>query len=311
MKPLTIKQAEDFGCVAVVMGGDAAEKNVSQKSGKAVLTALQQQGVEVIAIDTQDNPIAALSEKRFDRVFNIIHGRGGEDGILQALLESMKIPYTGSGVMASALTMDKLRTKLCWQGSGLETPKWMVLKEQTDIQKCIEKLGFPVMVKPALEGSSLGMNKANNEQELIAAWKEAIPFNCDVFAEKWVKGHEYTVAILNGEALPVIRLETTNEFYDYEAKYELESTGYHCPCGLDLATENQLKTLAKEACAVVGVKGWGRVDLFIDKTDKVQLIEVNTVPGMTDHSLVPMAAKASGIDFKELVWRILETSFSK
>jgi D-alanine-D-alanine ligase len=212
--------------------------------------------------------------------------------------------------MASALSMDKLRTKLCWQGMGLTTPKWFVMQNEQDIDTCIAKLGFPVIVKPAQEGSSIGMSKANNREELIAALQTALPYNCDVYAEQWVQGNEYTVGVLNGEALPAIRLQTPNEFYDFDAKYRANTTQYHCPCGLTAEREQQLQVLAVKACQGLDVKGWARVDVFIDANDVAQLIEVNTVPGMTDHSLVPMAAKAAGIDFNELVWRILETSLA-
>lgn len=311
MKALRVKQAEQFGSVAVVMGGTSAERAVSINSGTAVYEALKRQGVDAVAIELEESPIATLTTKKFDRVFNIIHGRGGEDGVLQGVLEQLKIPYTGSGVMASALTMDKLRTKLCWQGAGLETPKWFVLQNEQDIDTCIDALGFPVIVKPALEGSSIGMSKANNRDELKQAWVVASEYQCDIYAEAWVQGDEYTVAVLDGETLPVIRLETSREFYDFEAKYNSNNTLYHCPCGLSQQQEHELKDLALEACAVVGVKGWGRVDVFIDSSGKTQLIEVNTVPGMTDHSLVPMAAKANGCEFDELVWRILETSLNE
>ena len=310
LKPLKNDQAGKFGCVAVLMGGAAAERDVSINSGTAVFNALKRKGVDAVAIDVDDNPINALAGKKFDRVFNMIHGRGGEDGVLQGVLDVMKIPYTGSGVMASALTMDKLRTKLCWQGYGLITPKWFVLKDQKDIQPCIDYLGFPVIVKPAQEGSSIGMSKANNKIELEQALLLASDYQCDVYAEAWVKGEEYTVGVLDGEALPVIRLDTPNVFYDYEAKYQSSNTQYHCPCGLSEQQEETLKKLALEACSVVGVEGWGRVDVFIDEAGVAQLIEVNAVPGMTDHSLVPMAAKAKGCDFDELVWRILETSLN-
>ena len=310
MKPLITEQVQAFGRVAVLMGGTAAEREISINSGTAVFNALKRLGVDVVAIDVEDSPIRALTGKSVDRIFNIIHGRGGEDGVLQGVLDVMKIPYTGSGVMASALTMDKLRTKLCWQGAGLATPNWFVLKDTNDIEPCIETIGFPVIVKPALEGSSIGMSKASNKDELKKALVLASEYQCDVYAEAWVKGEEYTVAVLNGEALPVIRLETPNAFYDYEAKYQSETTHYHCPCGLSQQQEGELKKLALKACAVVGVNGWGRVDVFIDENGTAQLIEVNTVPGMTDHSLVPMAAKASGCEFDELVWRILETSLN-
>ena len=308
MKPLRIKNPADFGKVAVLMGGTAAEREISLRSGNAVLQALQQQGIDVVAIDVTASPIDALANIKVDRVFNIIHGRGGEDGVLQAILGVLGLPYTGSGVLASALSMDKLRTKLCWQGLGLATPKWFVLQTEDDVDVCIAQLGFPVIVKPAQEGSSIGMSKANNREELVEALKLAKQFNCDVYAEQWVQGQEYTVGVLDGEALPVIRLETPNEFYDFDAKYRANTTKYHCPCGLSAEREQQLQALAVQACRGLQVKGWARVDVFIDSQDHSQLIEVNTVPGMTDHSLVPMAAKAAGIDFNQLVWRILETS---
>jgi len=308
MKPLTITSASDFGKVAVLMGGTAAEREISLNSGNAVYQALKNKDIDAIAVDIIGNPIEALQNLNVDRVFNIIHGRGGEDGVLQAILETLGLPYTGSGVLASALSMDKLRTKLCWRGMGLNTPKWFVMRDASDIDDCISHLGFPVIVKPAQEGSSIGMSKANNREELIAAVNLAKQYRCDVYAEQWVQGQEYTVGILDGEALPAIRLETPNVFYDFDAKYRANTTQYHCPCGLSPDREQRLQELAVTACQGLAVKGWARVDVFIDDSDYPQLIEVNTVPGMTDHSLVPMAAKVAGVDFGELVWRILETS---
>lgn len=308
MKAMKITNPADFGRVAVLMGGTAAEREISLKSGTAVFAALQRQKINVEAIDVTSSPIDALAGKQFDRIFNIMHGRGGEDGVLQGILQTLKIPYTGSGVAASALSMDKLKTKLCWQGAGLPTPTWFLLRSTADIDACIAKLGFPVIVKPAEEGSSIGMSKADNREELVQALATAQQYQCDVYAEAWVLGAEYTVAVLNGEALPVIRLETPNTFYDFDAKYRANTTKYHCPCGLDTAQETKLQQLAQMACDVIGIQGWARVDVFIDKQGQAQLIEVNTVPGMTDHSLVPMAAKQQGITFDELVWRVLETS---
>lgn len=309
MKSVFTKDAKDFGRVAVLMGGTAAEREISLNSGNAVYQALLNNQVDVHAIDVKTNGLEALSGTSFDRVFNIIHGRGGEDGVLQALLQTLALPYTGSGVLASALSMDKLRTKLCWQGAGLPTPKWVLLQSETDIDRCMGELGFPVIVKPAQEGSSLGMSRAETKQELLDAWQTAAQYQCDVYAEAWVQGEEYTVGVLNGEGLPVIRLETPNAFYDFDAKYRADTTQYHCPSGLSDELETELVSLSLEACAVLGVTGWGRVDVFIDEQGHAQLIEVNTVPGMTDHSLVPMAAKAAGLNFEQLVWRILETSF--
>lgn len=311
MKPVVDQLPEKFGRVAVLMGGNSAEREISIKSGTAVYDSLKKQGVDVVAIDVKESLIKELTNQKIDRVFNLVHGRGGEDGVLQGVLEQMKLPYTGSGVMASALTMDKLRTKLCWQGAGLKTPKWFVLNTEKDIDACIEKLGFPVIVKPAQEGSSIGMSRANTKDELIQALAVADNYQCDTLVEAWVQGNEYTVAVLDGKALPVIRLLTANEFYDFDAKYLSNSTQYLCPCGLTLKQENDLKDLAVEACKVVGVQGWGRVDVFIDEQEEAQLIEVNTVPGMTDHSLVPMSAKAAGYEFDELVWRILETTLDE
>lgn len=303
-----ISKPEDFGRVAVLMGGTAAERPVSLNSGNAVFQALQRKGVNATAIDATGNVIDSLANKKFDRVFNIIHGRGGEDGVLQAVLEVMKLPYTGSGVLASALSMDKLRTKLCWLGYELPTPKWYLLKSQDDLDECIIRLGFPMIVKPAQEGSSIGMSKAKTKAELAEAFATASEYGCDVYAEAWVEGKEYTVGLLDGKALPVIRLETPNEFYDYEAKYQANTTKYHCPAGLSPDEEKRLQDLAVKAGEVIGIKGWARVDVFIDNAGQPQLIEINTVPGMTDHSLVPMAAKQAGIGFDDLVWKILETS---
>jgi D-alanine-D-alanine ligase len=300
--------AEAFGRVAVLMGGFAAEREVSLISGGAVHDALVGRGVDAVALDVGTNLIQPLLEAKYDRVFNIIHGRGGEDGVLQGALEALGIPYTGSGVLASALAMDKLRTKLCWLGAGLPTPRWKLLESAADVAPCAEALGFPLIVKPANEGSSIGMSRAENVEELHRAYALAAQFNCQVFAEVWVTGKEYTAAVLDDEPLPLIRLETPNAFYDFDAKYRANTTRYHCPAGLDAEEEAALQDLARLACRCVGVTGWGRVDLLVDADKQPWLIEVNTVPGMTDHSLVPMAAKASGIAFDELVWRILETS---
>ena len=311
MTACLITEPAKFGKVAVVMGGAAAEREISINSGQQVLSGLQHKGVNAIAVDIKDDMVSPILNRNFDRVFNIIHGRGGEDGVLQGVLEALKIPYTGSGVMASALSMDKLRTKLCWQGANLPTPSWVVLATEQDVYACASKLAFPVIVKPSLEGSSIGMSKAGNIAELLAAWETASSFQCEVYAESWVSGKEYTVGILNDQALPVIGLETPHAFYDYQAKYQAETTLYHCPCGLNDQQQQKIQTLALHAAQLIGVKGWSRVDLFIDDQDQAQLIEINTVPGMTDHSLVPMAAKAAGIDFDELVWRILETSFDR
>lgn len=299
---------EIFGKVGVLMGGTSAEREISLQSGKAVLTALLNRKIDAVAVDVGGHPVKMLLGRGFDRVFNILHGRGGEDGVLQGLLQALGLPYTGSGVLGSALSMDKLASKLCWRGAGLPTPDWQILEKAEDLERCIEKLGFPVIVKPALEGSSLGMSKAEDSESLSQAWEQAKQFQCPVFAERWIEGEEYTAGMLKEAMLPLIKLVTPRIFYDYEAKYQADSTRYLCPCGLPTFREQSLQNLAKRACEVLRVRGWGRVDLFLDRSGQPWLIEVNTVPGMTDHSLLPMAARAAGIDFDELVWRILETS---
>lgn len=300
--------AQDFGRVAVTMGGVAAERDISLKSGQAVLSALLDQGINAFGIDIGSNPIESLQQYEFDRVFNIVHGRGGEDGILQAVLEAMNKPYTGTGVLGSALTMDKYKTKLCWLAHQMPTPDCVVLETTDDLRKVTTQLGYPVIVKPVREGSSLGMSKVDSEQDLQTAWQLALKYDGQVMAEQWITGKEYTVAILDNQALPMIRLETPNLFYDYQAKYFSDSTRYHCPCGLADQEEIRLQNLALQASKLVDVSGWCRVDLLIDEQDRPWLIEVNTVPGMTDHSLVPMAARQAGIEFNELVQRILQTS---
>ena len=304
---------DEFGRVAVLMGGAAAEREVSLISGKAVLQALLNQGVNAVGFDVGRRMIQPLLEDKqgFDRVFNIIHGRGGEDGVLQGALEVLGIPYTGSGVLASALSMDKLRTKLCWMGGELPTPSWMLLESERDCSRLETRLGFPVIIKPAQEGSSIGMSRADTIDELKAAWRAASMYNCHVFAEKWVVGREFTAAILDGQPLPLIRLETPQTFYDFDAKYRAETTRYHCPCGIPPEFEKRLQQLAVDACGILGVSGWARVDLMVDDHDRPWLIEVNTVPGMTDHSLVPMAARQAGIEFDDLVCRILATSLRR
>ena len=304
-----MQSAERFGKVAVLMGGRSAEREISLQSGAAVLRALQQRGVDAHAVDTGDGDfVQQLSEGGFARAFNSLHGRGGEDGVVQGLLLSLDIPCTGSGVLGSALAMDKLRTKQLWEGVNLPTPAFVMLGNDADLQAAVEQLGFPMILKPSHEGSSIGMARVEHGNELHQAWQDADRYDHEVLAERWVEGAEYTVAIVGDTLLPLIRLETPRKFYDYEAKYEAESTRYHCPCGLPQEQEEALQLLSKQAFDAVGATGWGRVDLFLDAANHPWLIEVNTVPGMTDHSLVPMAAKAFGWEFGELVWRILETS---
>ena len=302
----TTNDPRQFGRVAVLMGGAAAEREISLNSGRAVLQALLNKGVDAVGVEVGERLVEPLLRQRYDRVFNIIHGRGGEDGVVQGALEALGIPYTGSGVLASALSMDKLKTKLCWRGAGLPTPGWLRLRGEDDLIACEETLGFPVIVKPAQAGSSIGMSRAENVSQLKDAWWRASHYNCAVFAETWITGAEYTIGLLNGQPLPLIRLETPHSFYDFDAKYHAATTRYHCPCGLAPETEARFQDLAKEACEVLGVTGWARVDLLVDGRGSPWLLEVNTVPGMTDHSLVPMAARAAGMDFDTLVLKILE-----
>ena len=298
---------ERFGKVALLMGGQAAEREISLKSGRAVHEALQRLGVDVEPIDPDATLLERLRAGGYDRAFIILHGRGGEDGQIQGALETIGLPYTGSGVLGSALGMDKYRCKLAWAGCGLPTADFVLLREESDLAAAAE-LGFPLMIKPVHEGSSIGMARVESVEGLERAWRAAAEFDSLVLAERWIQGVELTCAILGHEALPTIRLETPHAFYDYEAKYSADSTRYHCPSGLDAEVEARLRALALEAFDVVGASGWGRVDMMLDGTGQPFLLEINTVPGMTDHSLVPMAARVAGIDFDDLVWRILETS---
>jgi len=297
-------QATDFGRVAVLMGGWAAEREVSLVSGTAVLQALQRRGVDAHGVDVGRDILQRLAVGGYERVFIVLHGRGGEDGVIQGALEILALPYTGSGVTGSAIAMDKYRTKLVWQGLGLPTPGFALLGGAADLGLA-EQLGFPLMIKPAHEGSSLGMARVDDAGQLRTAWEAANRFDDQVLAERWITGAEYTGAVLGDQALPLIRLETPNAFYDYDAKYRSEQTRYLIPCGLDAARESELQDLVRRAFTAVGARGWGRVDLLLDAEGVPWLIEVNTVPGMTGHSLVPMAARAAGLDFDELVWRIL------
>jgi D-alanine-D-alanine ligase len=299
-----------FGKVAVLMGGLSAERAVSLKSGNAVLTALKSQGVDAHGVDVGKDILKVLSQGGFDRAFIVLHGRGGEDGTMQGALEILGLPYTGSGVMASALGMNKLKTKQIWLAQNLPTPPYWVINAEEECETVAAELGLPLMVKPSHEGSSIGITKATSKDQLKKAWLEAQKYDREIIAESWVEGTEYTASILGGEALPLIRLQTPHEIYDYDAKYNVDTTQYHCPCGLQDDIEGELKALALEAFNAVDAKGWGRVDLFLDKDTKPWLIEVNTVPGMTDHSLVPMAAKVAGITFEELVLRILQQTLA-
>ena len=295
----------DFGKVAVLMGGLSAERAVSLTSGAAVLAALLSRGVDAHGVDVGRDIVSVLQAGGFDRAFIALHGRGGEDGVMQGLLESLGMPYTGSGVLGSALSMDKIRSKQVWLATGLPTPPFALLDEHSDWDAVATELGLPLAVKPVREGSSLGTARVTEVTEIEAAWHAAAAFDAFVMAEPWIAGEEYTVAILDGEALPVIRLQTAGEFYDYAAKYEAEDTGYHCPCGLAADVETEFQVLALEAFAALDGRGWGRVDIMRDGEGRAWLLENNTVPGLTGHSLVPMAAQAAGIGFDELVWRIL------
>jgi len=297
-----------FGKVAVLYGGLSAEREVSLNSGQAVLKALQSAGVDAHGIDVGTDIYQVLPAGDFDRAFIVLHGRGGEDGTMQGFLELLQLPYTGSGVLGSALAMDKIRTKRVWRAMGLPTAEYRIAASLQQLEQAISALGFPVMIKPNHEGSSIGMTKIERPEQIAAAWKAAHDLDADVLVEQWITGKEYTAAIVNGKVLPLIRLETPNQFYDYQAKYHSDSTQYHCPCGLSEQQENACQELALRAFEAVSASGWGRVDFFIDQHEQIQLLEVNTVPGMTDHSLVPMAAKAAGMDFQALVLNILETS---
>ena len=297
-----------FGRVAGLVGGKSAEREVSLKSGNAVLQALQRAGVDAFGIDAGDDLLQRLTREKIDRAFIVLHGRGGEDGSMQGLLECAGIPYTGSGILASALAMDKLRTKQVWQSLGLPTPRHAVLASRDDCAAAAAELGFPLIVKPAHEGSSIGMAKVASLDELIAAWQDASRYDAQVLVEQWIHGPEYTIAMLRGQVLPPIGLGTPHSFYDYDAKYLADDTQYRIPCGLDAAKEAELKDLTARACEAVGTQGWARADVMQDADGKFWLLEVNTVPGMTDHSLVPMAARAAGLDFQQLVLAILADS---
>ena len=300
-----------FGRVAVLFGGKSAERPVSLKSGMAVLEALQAAGVDAFGIDVGDDLLQRLASEKIDRAFIVLHGRGGEDGSMQGLLECLGIPYTGSGVLASALAMCKLRTKQVWHSLDITTPRHAVLGSEDDCLTASRTLGFPLIVKPSHEGSSIGMAKVGSLEELVAAWKNAAQYDPEVLVEQWINGPEFTVAMLRGQVLPPIRLGTTHTFYDYDAKYIANDTQYQIPCGLDEAKEDELKQLTARACDAVGIQGWARVDVMQDGQGQFWLLEVNTVPGMTDHSLVPMAARAAGLDFQQLVLAILADSLER
>ncbi|MFA9949060.1 D-alanine--D-alanine ligase [Dentiradicibacter hellwigii] len=293
-----------FGKVAVLMGGRSAERDISLDSGSRVLAALQRQGVDAQAFDPAERPLSDLAA--FDRAFIALHGRYGEDGTIQGALELMGVPYTGSGVMASAVGMDKWRTKLIWRAAGLPMPNFIMLDENCDFEAAERHLGLPIFVKPACEGSSIGITRVSRAGQLQAAYREAAKHDTLVIAEQAISGGEYTVAVLGDEALPVVRIVPATEFYDYEAKYLRNDTQYLCPCGLPEAREREMRAQALAAFRILGCRGWGRVDFLMDERGATYLLEINTSPGMTDHSLVPMAARAAGISYEQLVWRVLE-----
>jgi D-alanine-D-alanine ligase len=309
---MLIKDPAQFGRVAVLLGGTSSEREVSLDSGRNVLEALRRRGVDAHPVDGIPALLAALRspDGGFDRVFNILHGNrgGGEDGVLQGLLDALGIPYTGSGVLGSALSMDKIRTKQVWLSLGLPTPAYVSLQRGEDVVAAAHKLGLPVIVKPACEGSSVGITRCFKDADLAAAVELAARYDGPLLVEQLIQGEEYTVGVLGTEALPSIRIVPAGEYYDYHAKYVAEDTQYLCP-GLAGAAEQELAGLTLAAFFAVGCSGWGRVDFMRDRAGRPWLLEVNTAPGMTSHSLVPKAARQRGIEFDELVWRVLETSF--
>lgn len=302
-----VTDAAAFGHVAVLMGGTSSEREVSLDSGRNVLAALKARGVDAQPVDGTPALVEALTNKRFDRVFNILHGGEGENGVLQGLLEAFGVAYTGSGVLGSALTLDKIRTKQVWQALGFSTPRYVRLLPGENVEQAAREIGLPVIVKPSLEGSSVGISRVFRASDLPQAIELAQRYPGELLMEQLVDGEEFTVAILGDEALPSIQIIPAGEYYDYHAKYIAEDTQYLCP-GLTGAAESALKELALAAFRAADCAGWGRVDLMRDTQGRNFLLEVNTAPGMTSHSLVPKAAQAIGIDFEELVWRILESS---
>jgi len=300
--------AAGFGKVAVLMGGKSAEREISLMSGNGVLKALQSKGVDAHAFDPAERELGDLKREGFARCFIALHGRGGEDGTLQGALEMLGIPYTGSGVLGSALAMDKVRAKLIWQASGLPTPSHEVIDAASDFRGIAARLGLPLIVKPVQEGSSIGISKVGAAADLDEAYSLAVNYDSVVIAEKFIDGPEYTASILDDSALPLIRIEAPQGNYDYQNKYFTDDTKYICPCGLPAQEEESLKALALNSFKVLGCSGWGRIDLMLDAKGSPWLLEVNTSPGMTGHSLVPMAARAVGISYEDLCVKILEGS---
>ena len=298
--------ARDFGKVAVLLGGKSSEREVSLMSGTAVLEALQRQGVDAHAFDTGQRSLSDFAAEKFDRAFIILHGRYGEDGTIQGALDLMGVPYTGSGVMACALAMDKWRTKLVWQACGIPTPRYEMLHGRSDFAATARELGLPLIIKPAREGSTIGLSKVTDAKDVETAYVEAARYDPMVLAEQFIDGPELTAAILDDEALPLVRIEAPGHNYDYNAKYFSDETQYFCPAGIASELEDRIKRLCADSYRIIGCSGWGRVDVMLDGDDQPWILEVNTVPGMTNHSLVPMAAKAAGLSFDQLVMRILE-----
>ncbi len=305
-----ITNPKDFGRVAVLMGGTSSEREVSLDSGRNCLEALQRKGVDAYAVDGIAALVPELVARRCDRVFNILHGHagGGEDGVLQGLLEAFGVPYTGSDVLGSALTMDKIRTKQVWLSLNLPTPRYARISKNDDVIAAARSLGLPVVVKPSCEGSSVGISRVFSETDLRQAVDLAARYPGELLMEQLIEGEEFTIGILEDEALPTIRIVPAGEYYDYHAKYVAEDTQYICP-GLSGAAEAEMRNLAYQAFRTAGCTGWGRVDVMRDRNGMNFLLEVNTAPGMTSHSLVPKAASVFGIEFDDLVWRVLETSF--
>jgi D-alanine-D-alanine ligase len=298
---------KNFGKVAVLFGGRSAEREVSLKSGAAVLAGLQRSGVDAHAFDPAERDLSELKKEKYDRVFIALHGRYGEDGTVQGALELLGIPYTGSGVMASAVSMDKWRTKLVWKAAGLPIPDFELLTADSDWSAVVQRLGLPLFVKPANEGSSVGISKVKRVEDLQAAYEEAAKYDSLVLVESFVDGQEVQFPIVGGKVLPSIRIETPHEFYDYDAKYLADDTRYTCP-GLPEVMERKFADIVLRSFDVLGCRGWARVDLIIDKSGQPYFLEMNTSPGMTDHSLVPMAARQAGISFEQLVVQILEAA---
>ena len=305
---MTDIEQNDFGKVAVLMGGRSGEREISLRSGNAVLAALINAGVDAHGIDVDEHIFNRLQDEKFKHAFIALHGRGGEDGCIQGGLEMIGLPYTGSGVMASSICMDKIMTKKIWLTMGIPTPRFSEIHDSTKFKDVANHLGVPFIVKPSCEGSSLGIAKITSEAEFVAACLKAHAFSGELMAEEWVEGSEYTVSVLDDEALPVIQLQTAHDFYDFEAKYKSNDTQYLLPCGLEEMAEVQLQVQALQAFRATNATSWGRVDVMLDDQGKSWFLEVNTVPGMTDHSLVPMAAKHIGVDFQQLVLRILAAS---